>query len=238
MRRFKFRAHSRLRILAIRAALCSAALTVFAADVNTDYITPAFTFSPNHRYGVTIPVFQIEAAREPDDRKNQVVDLSSHRVVAVIRQRIPGYDRPLNFHETAPPVWSADSSVMLWKVNGKWFFDALVLVKLKDDKEKWQVDLMKASQRAILACTKEASPQQYAAAKQANSGNGSAYPEGFTVNVTTDEDKIAFPYHALVDLTANPKEIEGFPANLESHLDAIVTSEGKYIVMKFALGRR
>jgi hypothetical protein len=58
------------------------------------------------------------------------------------------------------------------------------------------------------------------------------------VNVTTDEDKIAFPYHVLVDLTANPKGIEGFPANLESHLDAIVTPEGKYIVTKFELGRR
>ena len=102
-----------------------------------------------------------------------------------------------------------------------------MLIKLKDNQEQWQLDLMKTSQRAILARTKEA-----------NSGNGSAYPDGFTVDVHTDEDKIALPYHVLVDLTANPKEDPGFPANLESHLDAIVTPEGKYIVTNFKLGQR
>ena len=219
------------------AILLSASVLAIAATLNTDYITPPFTFSPNHRYGVVIPVFHIEAAQEPDERMNKVVELPTHQIVAVIHDE-PGYDRALNFHGTAPPLWSGDSSVLLWKVNGKWFPDALVLLKLKDDKEQWQLDLMRASQRAILARTKEASPQRYAAAKQANSGNGSAYPDGFTVNVTTNEDKMAFPYQVLVDLTANPKGIEDFPANLESHLDAIVTPEGKYIVTKFTLGRR
>ena len=183
-----------------------------------------------------IPVWHDEGAQQPDDRMNKVIDLRTRDIVAVIRAN-PGYNRALNFHETAPPRWSPDSSVLLWKVNGKWFADALVLVKLKDDKEQWQLDLMKTSQRAILARTKESSPQRYAAAKEANAGNGSAYPDGFTVNVTTD-DEIAFPYHVLVDLTANPKGIEGFPANLESHLDAIVTPDGKYVVTKFGLGRR
>jgi hypothetical protein len=219
------------------AILLSASGLATAATLNTDYITPPFTFSPDHRYGVMIPVFHIEAAEEPDERMNKVVELRTHSIVAVIHGE-PGYDRALNFHETAPPLWSADSSVLLWKVNGKWFADALVLLKLKDDKEQWQLDLMRASQRAILARTKEASPHRYAAAKQANAGNSSAYPDGFTVEVTMDEDKTAFPYHVLVDLTANPKGIEGFPANLESHLDAIVTLEGKYIVTKFRLGRR
>jgi hypothetical protein len=144
----------------------------------------------------------------------------------------------LNFHETAPPHWSADSSVLLWKVNGKWFPEALVLLKLNDGREQWQLDLMKTSQRAILARTKKASPQRYAAAKQANSGNGSAYPEGFTVDVKTDEDKIAFPFHVLVDLTANPKQFPGFPANLDSYLDAVVTPDSKFVVKSFHLGSR
>ncbi len=219
------------------AILLSVPVLATAATLNTDYITPPFTFSPDHEYGVMIPVFHIEAAQEPDERKNKVVDLRTNRVVAVIHGE-PGYDQRLNFHETVPPLWSADSSVLLWKVNGKWIPDALVLLKLKEDKEQWQLDLMRASQRAILARTKEASPQRYAAAKQANAGNGSAYPEGFTVNVTTDEDKIAFPYHVLVDLIADPKGPDDSPANLQSHLDAIVAPDGKYIVKKFALGRR
>ena len=217
--------------------LFSASVLATAAPLNTDYITPPFTFSPDHRYGVMIPVFHMDAAQQPDERENKVVDLHTNQVVAVIHGE-PGYDRRLNFHETAPPLWSADSSVLLWKVDGKWFPDALVLLRLKDDKEQWQLDLMRESQRAILSRTKDASPQRYAAAKQANAGNGSAYPEGFTVNVTTDEDKIAFPYHVLVDLIADPKGPEDSPDNLQSHLDAIVTQEGKYIVTKFSMGRR
>jgi hypothetical protein len=226
------------KVAVIQAAvLLSAAVSALTANPNVDYITPSFTFSPDGRYGVMIPVWHDEGAQQPDDRMNKVVELRPNRIVAVIHAD-PGYNRALNFHETAPPRWSAASSVLLWKVNGKWFPDALVLLKLKDDKEQWQLDLMRASQRAILARTNEASPQRYAEAKQANSGNGSAYPDGFTVNVTTDEDNIAFPYHVLVDLTANPKEIENFPANLESHLDAIVTPDGKFTVTKFKLGRR
>jgi hypothetical protein len=215
----------------IAAALVSAAAICLAANPNTDYVTPSFTFSPNGRYGVMVPVWHDEGAQEPDERQNKVVELSTGRVVTVIHAD-PGYNRALNHHETAPPHWSADSSVLLWKVNGKWFPDALVLLKLNDGREQWQIDLMKISQRAILTRTKNASPQRYAAAKQANSGNGSAYPEGFTVNVATD-DKIAFPYHVLVDLTANPKQNPGFPADLDSHLDAIVTSDGKFTVKDF-----
>lgn len=217
-------------------ALLSAAVSAVAANPNTDYITPPFTFSPDHRYGVMIPVWHDEGAQEPDDRLNKVVELATNRVVAVIHGE-PGYNRALNFHETAPPHWSADSSVLLWKVNGKWFPDALVLIKLSGEKEQWQVDLMKTSQRAILARTKEASPRRYAAAKRANAGNGSAYPEGFTVDVTTDEE-ITFPFHVRVDLTANPKEIPNFPADLDSHLDATVDRDGKCTVTKFTLGRR
>ncbi len=215
----------------IAAALVSAAATCLAANPNTDYITPSFTFSPDGRYGVMIPVWHDEA-QGPDDRQNKVVELSTGRVISVIHAD-PGYNRALNFHETAPPLWSADASVLLWKVNGKWFPDALVLLKLNDGREQWQIDLMKTSQRAILTRTKKAWPLRYAAAKRANSGNGSAYPEGFTVDVKTDKDGITFPFHVLVDLTANPKQNPGFPADLDSHLDALVTSEGKFTVKDF-----
>jgi hypothetical protein len=221
----------------IIAGLCSSAIVAIAANPNTDYITPPFTFSPDHRYGVMIPVWHDEGAQEADDRMNKVVDLRTHHVIAVIHAE-PGYNRALNFHETAPPRWSADSSVLLWKVNGKWFPDALVLLRLENGKEKWQLDLMKTAQQAILKRTRKAAPQRYAAAKEVNSGNGSAYPEGFTVNVISDEDKIAFPYHVLGDPTANPKGIEDFPANLESYLDAVVTADGKFVVKKFELGPR
>ena len=221
-----------MRRSAVIAVFCGATSFAIGATVNTDYITPAFTFSPDHRYGVLIPVFHTEGAEQPDDRTNQVVELRTHRMVAVIHGE-PGYDR-----ETAPPLWSADSSVLLWKVESKFSPDALVLLKLKLDKQEWQLDLMKAALEAILSRTKSAAPERYAAAKKANTGNGSAYPDGFTIYVVTDEDKIVFPYHVLVDLTANQNHAENFPANLESHLDAIVTEDGKFVVNAFRVEPR
>jgi hypothetical protein len=226
-----------LRILATTAALCSAAATAFAADVNSDYITPQFTFSPDDRYGVTIPVFHFDAAQEPDARTNQVVELSSQRVVAVIRQRVPGYDRALNFHETVPPRWSADSTLLLWKVAGKWCPDSLVLLKIEQDHAKWQIDLLKTAQQAVLSRTREAAPKQYTVAKKSNAGNGSAFPEGFTIDVTTDGENggtVSLPLGVHAQLTANPKQIEGKP-NLDSRLDAIVTPDGKFMVKHFQL---
>jgi hypothetical protein len=41
-----------------------------------------------------------------------------------------------------------------------------------------------------------------------------------------------------VDLTANPKQIENFPANLDSYLDAIVTEDGRFVVKNFQLAAR
>ena len=208
--------------------------------MNTDYITPAFTFSPDQRYGVMIPVWHDEGAQQPDNRMNQVVELRTDRVVARIHA-FPSYNYPLNFHETAPPRWSDDSSLLLWKVNGKWFPDALVLVKLENGKEKWQLDLLKASQNAILERTRKTAPNRYVAAKEANAGNGSAYPDGFTVFVTTDgenSNRISLPLSVHIDLTANPKQIEDFPTNLDSYLDAVVTKDGRLVVKNFHVGTR
>src|SRR4029077_14900264 len=98
-------------------------------------------------------------------------------VVAVIHAE-PGYDRALNFHKTAPPHWSADSSVLLWQVYGKWFPDALVLLKLEGGKEKWRLDLLKTAQQAILARTKEAVPEKYAARRKRTLGMDRLTPMG------------------------------------------------------------
>jgi HEPN domain-containing protein len=221
---------------AAEAAMNNAKAILSAIEDAADYITPPFTFSPDHRYGVMIPVLDIDM-QEMDERANKVVELPARRVVAVI-DADPGYDRRFNHGDTAPPQWSPDSSVLLWKVTGKWFPRALVLLKLENGKQKWQIDLMKTAQREILARTKEAAPRQYTAASEANSRHGSAYPDGFTVDVFSEEGTIAFPCRIFADLTANPKKIANFPANLESHLDAVVTEDGKFVVKDFELGAR
>ncbi len=222
----------------ILVAFCSAEFLAIAAGINTDYITPPFTFSPDQRYGVMIPVFHIES-NDPDNRLNKVVELATGQVVAVIRAE-PGYDRALNFHETAPPRWSVDSTLLLWKVDGKWNPDALVLLKIEQNRAKWQLDLLKTAQQAVLSRTGKAAPRQYEIAKKANAGSGSAFPDGFTIDVTTDDENskaVSLPLRVQADLSANPKQIENFP-NLDSHLDAVVTKDGKFAVQDFHLGSR
>jgi hypothetical protein len=224
--------HRRDAALATLAALFSVAMTAVDGGVNTDYITPPSTFSPDHHYGVTIPVFHIETAERPDHRKNKVVDLRSGDVIAVLHADPPGYDRALNHHEAPVPRWSSDSSILLWTIGGKWSPDALVLLKIEQNKAKWQLDVLKTAQEALLSRTREAAPDQYNICKRANAGNGSAFPDGFTVDVATDgEDTktVSLPLAVHADLTANPKQLEGDP-NLDSHLDGIVNEDGNFIV--------
>lgn len=225
-------------VMTSTAALFSAAVQALAGNPNTDYITPASTFSPNHHYGVTIPVFHIEAAEQPDHRKNRVVDPRTGDVIAVLEADRPGYDRALNHHEAPSPRWSSDSSVLLWKIDGKWCPDALILLKIEQNRAKWQLDVLKTAQQAVLSRTSQVAPEQYEKCKKANAGNGSAFPDGFTIDVTTDgEDSkmVSLPLRVQADLTANPKQIEGKP-NLDSHLEAIVTKDGKLIIKDFHLG--
>jgi hypothetical protein len=84
---------------------------------------------------------------------------------------------------------------------------------------------------------------EYAAAKKANAGNGTAYPDGFTVNVTIGGEEgapLTFPLLMHARLESNPKEIENFPKNAElaSEMDATMGADGKLVVKEFHLGLR
>ena len=78
-------------------------------------------------------------------------------------------------------------------------------------------------------------PKRYAAAKKQNAGNGSAYPDGFTVKVT-DSDQgdapLSLPLAISTALESDPKAIEDFPekAKLNSEMEAIVDPDGKFVV--------
>ncbi len=233
---FRPTTHALVALLTGGMALLGATASGTSGGVNTDYVTPDFTFSPGGRYGVMVPVFHFDAAMAPDDRMNKVVELSTRRVVAVI-DASPGYNRPLNFHETTPPRWSADASLLLWKIEGKWSPDALVLLKIEGNRATWQLDLLKTAQQTVLRRTRQAAPKRYLLAKKANAGNGSAFPDGFTVFVTTDGEDgktVSLPLMIHADLVANLKNNDRVP-NLDSHLDAVVTPAGKFVVKSFRL---
>jgi hypothetical protein len=140
----------------------------------------------------------------------------------------------MNHGGALPARWSRDGSLLLWEVDGKWSPRAMVLVKIEKGQVLWQCNVLQAAQQALLVRTKEAEPKKYAAAKKANEGNGSAYPEGFTIDVEA-LDPVALPMRVRAALTSNPKGIEDHP-NLDSHLEGVVDAEGKFKVTNFKLG--
>ena len=86
-------------------------------------------------------------------------------------------------------------------------------------------------------------------AKNENKGNGTAFPDGFTVNVRVEGDKeggatenvqgkpISLPFKVHAELTSNPKEMEDWPqeAELDSELDGVITPERQLNVTGFRL---
>ena len=193
------------------------------------FILSKESISPDGRYGVAVPVYAELGSGNP---KDILFDIRERRVVAVI-DATPGWDRALNYNEVLPARWSPDNSLLLWEVAGKWFPTALVVMKLEGGRLKWQVNLLKTVQQAILARTKKAAPQAYAAAKKANKGNGWAYPEGFTVDLkVVGPDPLGFPLQVVAGLTSNPKQIADFP-DLDARMEGNLHSDAVFKVTDF-----
>jgi hypothetical protein len=229
--------HSRLPMNCRKHPVVAAILLMiqacaYGADTKAKFLIPDDTRSPDGRYGVTVPVFAL-TKDDKTEPANKLVEIHTGRVLAVIHAD-PGYDRALNYHEIVPSRWSPDSSLLLWEVDGKWFSDALVLLRLENRQVAWQRDLLKLAQQAILARTRKAAPEKYAAAKKANEGNGSAYPDGFSIDVQV-LGALSLPLRMRAVLTSDPKAAGAIP-KLESYLDATIDDQGKFNVNAFSLG--
>lgn len=211
-------------------ATLTVVVTVSAQSIPKGFVVPECTVSPDGRYGVTVPILlQFEDSENP---KNSVIELKTGKVVAVIKSKFTGWNRQ-NHGGVLPCRWSKDGSLLLWEVDGKWFSDALVLLKFKNGVLEWQTDILRAAQTEMLDRTKQAVPKQYAVAKEANAGNGSAYPEGFTIAVAT-ANPISLPLNIQAALTSDPKQIEGFP-RLGSELNGFIDERGNFKIANFRL---
>ncbi len=193
------------------------------------FLIPEQTLSPDGAYGVTVPL--TAEIKEEANPANSLIAIRTGRILAPILAKT-AWDHAN--HETILPArWSRDSSLLIWEVDGKWAPRALVVLQLKNDTVAWQANLLAQAQQAILERTKKAAPEKYAAAKKANAGHGSAYPEGFTIDVAV-LDPTAFPLRIKAALTSNPKGIPDLPT-LESNLDATLDQQGRFTVQKFSL---
>jgi hypothetical protein len=209
------------------------------------------TLSPDQRYGVSVPIYEGELT--PDwvfqPGQDKLVEVRTGRILAALLGET-SFNRALGHSDVGWSRWSADGSILRWKVDGKWTPHALVLLKIEKDKVKWQLDLLTTAQQAILQRTRAAVPERYLAGKEANRGSGSAFPDGFTVNVTTEGDydfvdhkwngtegedeagPLSLPLRVRADLCCNLKWNDDVP-DLDSTLYGVVDTGGKFTVTGF-----
>jgi len=178
------------------------------------------SLSPDKRYGVL-------AAADFDHydetkHQNKLVEVNTGRTLAVIDAET-GKAGFMNHGGIQPSRWSADSSLLLWEVAGKWSPLALVLLKIEDGKVKWQRDLLKMSQQAILTRTRKFLPKDFAAFT------------AIDVHVNGKEDApLSLPLAVHAEFDSNPKAIEPPPSvYVHSEMEATIDSDGKLIVKKF-----
>ncbi len=216
--------------LSIVVALLIAAMggNLLAGPVAKGFKVQSDSISPDQRLGVTVPIL----SQAPENAKNTVIVVETGKALGVIKGET-GWNRQNN-GGVAPARWSKDSSVLVWMVDGKWFPAALVVLKCGPRAVLWQVDLLRAVQDEMLARTKAAQPKKYAAIVTGHKGWGSAYREGFSIDVDVDGE-IAFPLHFHGALSSDPKGADDLP-KLESNLEGSIDEKGKVTVTRFALG--
>src|SRR5438067_2701715 len=178
------------------------------------------SLSPDKRYGVL-------AAADFDHydetkHQNKLVEVNTGRTLAVIDAEA-GKAGFMNHGGIQPSRWSADSSLLLWEVAGKWSPLALVLLKIEDGKVKWQRDLLKMAQQAILTRTRKFLPKDFGAFT------------AIDVHVNGKEDAtLSLPLAVRAEFDSNPKAMEPPPSvYVHSEMEATIDSDGRLIVKKF-----
>ena len=193
------------------------------------------SISPDKAYGVLVPN---QKTFQPGSKgQNKLVDLKTGKVLAVIDAESWFYDASVAMNQfKAEPRWSRDGKALAWIVSGKWGPQVFEVLILSNDEVEWQTHVLPVAHESILQRTREAVPELYAAAKLENQGNGSAYPDGFTVVMGQPEEGFTLPLHCLVTLDSNPKNIEG-RTNLFSSLMLRLDGVGDLHVSEFGVRR-
>ncbi len=174
--------------------LCSFSFLVFIAltevvvgaplDVRSGYSIPDITMSPDGKFGVAVPdakhYREVAEWRYDGPSLHEIVEITSGRILGAIQ----GHSAFIDAHSTMgqgglrPARWSADSSLLLWEIEGKWVPTSLILVKLKDGEILWQRNLLNTIQQEMLSLTKRAAGSNYPRAERRAYGDNPSYPNG------------------------------------------------------------
>ena len=222
------RAHDMIRSTIVTTIVSSLLLGgVARAGIPKGYVAVADAKSPDGTLGVIVPDAKHPAkGKAAAAQKDQLIELKTGRVVTSLNGDVA--DNGGNNTELAPR-WSTDGTVLSWFVDGKWGSMAMTVVKLEKGKVAWQKDVRADAIAHLLPALQQAAPKAYAAAKAANKGNGSWYPDGLTVDVrASGTGAIALPMNVAITVTANPKQMDDFPkdAKLDGTMSGTLAADG------------
>jgi hypothetical protein len=212
--------------LTVTSAACFTLAPLQAKDS-----VPESTLSPDEKLGVTVPdeatLSAVKVRRDgtPEKFLHRLIEVKTGRVLAEIKAA-NGLEQ-MN-HGGVEPRWTKDGSGLLWVIAGKWFPRAAVYLRVQEDAVAWQTDLLRSAQTEMLRRTKQAVPKAFAAAVSQNKGNGSAYPQGFTIDINLPEQNPTLPLNFTTTLVANPKAIESYPEGAEvfARMSGILNADG------------
>ncbi len=216
------------------SVLAAAVLWASIGAARADDLPPGYvgwTISPDEHYVIAVPKVS-DPAHSPTAR-DEVLSSGGRLLGEIIGQ--VGLDEMHNGLTTQPGRWSADSDALLWRVNGKWGAETLVLLHLGGGTLQGQTDLLAAARKEIMSRTRQANPRAYADVGQPVNGS---LPHGFTISVTvagSDDEPLAFPLSLHAELNSNPDDIVDVP-NLRSRMDAEINEDGTLSNIQFHYG--
>jgi len=200
------------------------------------YVVPEITLSPDHKYGVTVPITgDLDDIASP---ANQIIELKTGHLLGAIAGQDIGLTH-MNHDEIRPALWS-DNSLLLWQIDGKWGFASVVLVKIGVENIDWQIDLLSRLQQEMLHRTRQAVPDRYAKVKAAHADWGSWYKDGFAIDCVfagPDRNPLAFPLLFHCYLSSDVKGIEPDSA-IDARMTAEVNDRGEIRITDFHTGTK
>ena len=203
--------------------------SVASPKIPDGYLIPEQSLSPNGQYGVLVPDYA--HFQQDVNGQNKLMEVKTATAIAPIDGESWFQDPKIGMnHGAAAARWSADGAILAWVVGGKWSPRTFNMLKVSDGAVSWQVDVLAKVQKEMLRQTRSAAPDAYELARKENRGSGSAFPDGFVIDVQVPEAGFALPLTVTTTLDSNPKQIEG-KTSLRSSLRATIDETG---VMDFS----
>ena len=140
-------------VLAVACSMISCGFSVFAADEDSqteeedssaglpeqyakNYLITGSTISPDKKFAVIYPTLQAEeaadSANNPEGIKDHIVALQPFTILGELQTKYPYFQN--ESHGGISAEWSADSSVALITLDGKWGPHDVFLLEFRDSK--------------------------------------------------------------------------------------------------------